>query len=161
MAQRNNDYRNTYIEGNTVRRNQAVPGHAVPKRGPEVPQRSREEIIRDRQRRLAAKRNQQRAMAMNRGYVFFLSLATLICCGVCALFIHLQSNITTRMSDIAELETQISEKKADNDAAENRLETTMTLEEIKAKAAGLGLVYPSSEQIQHYSVESSDYMNQY
>lgn len=153
--ERRDYYNSTYIEGNTVRKQQAAP-----KREP-APRKSREQIIRERDRRLAAKRNRQHAMSMNRGYVIFLTAATLVCCMVCVLFIHLQSNITTHMASIASLETQISDLKADNAAAENRLETTMTLEEVKAKAAELGLVYPSSDQIQYYSVENSDYMNQY
>ena len=163
MAYRNNDREHTYIDGNTVRRQQAVPQRreGVPGRKKELPQRSKEEIIRDRERQRAAKRNRQRALAVNRGYVMFLAAATLICCGVCAVFIYFQSNITTHISSIASLETQLSDLKADNDAAENRLETAMTLDEIKARAGELGLVYPGSDQIRHYSVESSDYMNQY
>lgn len=153
--ERRDYYQNTYIEGNTVRRQQTVPKRES------VPQKSREQIIRERDRRLAAKRNRQRALSINRGYVMFLTAATLVCCMVCVLFIHLQSNITTHMADIASLETQISDLNADNAAAENRLETTMTLEEIKARAGELGLIYPASDQIKYYSVENSDYMNQY
>ena len=154
-----NEYReHTYTDGNTVRRHQAVP---APERRKEVPQRSREEIIRDRERQRAARRNRQRALAVNRGYVIFLAAATLLCCGICAVFIYFQSNITARISAIASLESQVSELKSDNDAAEKRLETSMTLDEIKARAGELGLIYPGSDQIQYYSVESSDYMNQY
>ena len=147
----------TYTDGNTVRRQQTVP---VPRRSEEVPQRSREEIIRERERQRAARRNRQRALAVNRGYVVFLTAATLLCCAVCAVFIYFQSNITTRISSIASLESQISELKGDNDAMEKRLETSMTLDEIKTRAGELGLIYPGSDQIQRYSVESSDYMNQ-
>ena len=46
-------------------------------------------------------------------------------------------------------------------ASEKRLETTMNLDQIKNAAIGLGLVTPGSEQVRYYSVENSDYMNQY
>lgn len=156
MEYRNNhNYRQAYIEGNTVRQ-----GQAVPKQDPR-PQKSREELERERLRRRAAKRNQQKAMSMNRGYIVFLTAATVACFAVCAMFIHVQSDITARMADIASLETQITEVKADNTAAEKRLETTMNLDQVKAAAAGMGLAYPSSEQIHYYTVENDDYMNQY
>lgn len=156
MEYRNNrNYRGAYIEGNVVRTKQAVP-----KQEPQ-PQKSREELERERIRRRAAKRNQQKAMSMNLGYIAFLTVATIVCFSVCTVFIHVQSDITARMADIASLETQIAEVKADNTAAEKRLETTMNLDQVKAAAAGLGLTYPDKEQIRYYTVENDDYMNQY
>ena len=82
-------------------------------------------------RKNAARQNQQRAMAMDRGYVAFLAAATVVCFLVCAIFIYLQSDVTTRMANIASIESQIAEVKADNVAAEKRLETTMNLDQIK------------------------------
>ncbi|MCC8029103.1 MAG: hypothetical protein LIO75_04810 [Lachnospiraceae bacterium] len=144
-------------------RRRAVPDHrqAAPKRPPVLPEKSREEIIRDRERRLSAKRNRERTQSINLGYVLFLTAATAVCFCACILFVHLQSDITSHMAAVTSLETQVSELKSDNDAAENRLESEMTLSEVKLRAAELGLVYPSSAQIQYYSVENSDYMNQY
>lgn len=156
MEYRNNrSYRETYIEGNVVRKREAVPKYEP------QPQKSREELERERRRRLAAKRNQQKALVMNRGYVAFLTAATVVCLAVCLLFVHIQSDITTRMANITSLETQISEIKAENTATEKRIETTMNMDQVKAAAAGMGLAYPTSDQIQYYSVENSDYMNQY
>lgn len=156
MARKYDDRSRTYVEGNAVRREQTVP-----KREPAVAPRSREEILRERERRLHAKRNRDRAMSINFGYVVFLTVAALICFCVCMVFIHLQSDITAHMSAITSLEAQVSDQKSDNDAVENRLETTMTLDEVKQRAGELGLVYPSTEQIQYYSIQSSDYMSQY
>lgn len=152
---RQNRYRHTYTEGNTVREYQAVP-----KQEP-IPEKSREQILKERERRLAAKRNRQQALVINRGYAIFLIAMTLACVAVCCAFIRLQSDITTQLSQITTLESQISDLKSENAAAQSHLETSTTLEEIKAKASELGMVYPSSDQIQYYSVESSDYMNQY
>lgn len=157
MEERERNRRN-YIEGNTVRRQSAEP---VRKPERERIERSSEEIRRERRRRQAAKHNQQRALQMDLRYVIFLIAATVVCCAVCIVFLQLKSSITTHMSNIAAIESQISEQKADNVAAKKRLETAMNLEEVKAAAAGLGMILPGSEQIRYYSVENSDYMNQY
>jgi cell division protein FtsL len=156
MEQRNSrKYRGAYIEGNAVRRSQAAP-----KRQPER-QKTREQLEQERIKRQYAKRNQQKELSMNRGYVAFLTVATAICFSVCLVFVHVQSDINTRMSNIASLETQISNLKADNTAAQKRLDTTMNLDEVKEAASEMGLSYPTDDQIQYYTVESKDYMNQY
>ena len=100
-------------------------------------------------------------MAMSRGYVAFLACATVVCCLVCGVFLYMQSDVTTRLANIATIESEIADMKSDNMASEKRLETTMNLDQIKNAAIGLGLVTPGSEQVRYYSVENSDYMNQY
>lgn len=151
--------KNAYVHGNTVRRMEAVPEYEPKRR---EPQRSPEEERKRRQRQLAAKRNIQKTQKMNGRFIVFLAAATVVCAVFCGLFIHMQSDITMNMENVAALETQISDLKADNDAVEKRLETTMSLGEIKEKAVKeLGMKYPASDQIVEFSVENSDYMNQY
>ncbi len=145
-----------YIEGNTVRRQQAAP-----EREPERPKKSRRELQAERERRQAASRNVERAMSLNRGYIAFLTAATAVCFVICLTFIYFQSNITEHMSTISAMETALSNQKAENDLIESRLDTSMTLDEVKARADELGLVYPTTSQIQYFTVENSDYMNQY
>ena len=42
------------------------------------------------------------------------------------------------------------------------IETSVDLEQIKQKAINdLGMKYPAADQVVTYSVQSSDYMNQY
>ncbi len=145
-----------YVEGNTVRRAQTAP-----KRQPEPPKKTRRQIEEERARKQAANRNLNRAMALGRGYIAFLTLATAVCFVVCLAFIYLQSNVAEHMSSISTMEAALSNQKAANDLAESRLETSMTLDEVKARADEMGLVYPTTSQIQYFSVENSDYMNQY
>ncbi len=145
-----------YIDGNTVRRQKPVP-----EREPGVPKKSRRQAEAERERKRAANRNIARAMAFGRGYIVFLTVATAACFAVCLTFIYLQSTVTTEMATVSELETALSDERAANDLAESRLETSMTLDEVKARADELGLVYPSTSQIQYFSVTNSDYMNQY
>ena len=157
MESRDRHYRrDSYIEGNVVRQRESVPGRSV-----QPAEKTREQLHQERIRKNAARQNQQRAMAMDRGYVAFLAAATVVCFLVCAIFIYLQSDVTTRMANIASIESQIAEVKADNVAAEKRLVTTMNLDQIKEAAKNLGLIMPGIEQVRYYSVENSDYMNQY
>ena len=157
MDSRDRQYRrDSYIEGNVVRRREIAPDRKV-----QPAEKTKEQLHQERMRRNAARQNQQRAMAMDRGYVAFLAAATVVCFMVCAIFIHLQSDVTTRMANIASIESQIADVKADNVAAEKRLETSMNLDQVKEAAKNLGLIMPGSEQVRYYSVENSDYMNQY
>ena len=128
MESRDRHYRrDSYIEGNVVRQRERVPGRSV-----QPAEKTREQLHQERMRKNAARQNQQRAMAMDRGYVAFLAAATVVCFLVCAIFIYLQSDVTT-----------------------------MNLDQIKEAAKNLGLIMPGSEQVRYYSVENSDYMNQY
>lgn len=160
------DYRNSgryteYVYGNTVRNMQAAPDYAPERQPQRRPERTPEQERELRQRKAAAKRNQQRAMVMNGRYVLFLSAVTLVCAIVAGLFVMMQADVTANMRNIASLEAQISELKVANDATEKRLATTVNLDEIKAEALALGMTYPAEGQIVEYSVENADYMNQY
>ncbi|MBQ8663260.1 MAG: hypothetical protein IJ471_05330 [Eubacterium sp.] len=148
-----------YVYGNAVR--VAAP-ELEPQKSPQrKPVRTPEQEQRLRQRKAAAKKNQQRAMVMNGKFVLFLAAATLVCAIFCGLFVMMQADITTNMKNITALETQISTLKIENDALEKRLDTTVNLEDIKAEALALGMTYPAEEQIVTYSVEQTDYMNQF
>lgn len=147
---------NYYVDGNTVKKLEGEPE--------ERRQRQLEKEKRERQKinRHAAKRNQEKALRMNMGYVFFCTMAVLITCGVCVTYIQLQSDITSRMKHISSLESQITDLKADNDAAIKRIDLSTDLEDVKYKAIHeLGMKYAGPGQIVYYSVEDSDFMNQY
>ncbi len=146
-----------YIEGNTVREIEEMPAEHKPAPQPKT----LKEIKAEKAKKLAARRNMQRALAMNKGYVAFLTAATAVCLVVCFAFVALQSDISARMSAISTAETSLSDMKDANSILENQLETGMTLGEVKDRADELGLVYPDDSQIEYYSVDSSDYMNQY
>lgn len=162
MAERRDYYEQTYIEGNTVRRMETAPDYRRERkeRRREEERRRREEE-RTRNRRIA-KRNQERAAHMNRGYVTFLSLAVVLSGVVCGLYINLQSDIMNHMAEISALESQVANLKADNDAAEKRIETSVNLDVVKDVAMNqLGMGYAEQDQIIHYTIDKDDYMNQY
>ena len=74
--------------------------------------------------------------------------AVSITCLVCAAYVHLQADITTRMSNISALEKEIADLKTDNDTTLKRVNTSINLNEIKEKAiAELGMVYAAPDQV--------------
>lgn len=150
---RNTGRTRTYVEGNTVRK-----AAAMPRRVPREREERREKPRIDHQTR----RNQQRALQMSPGYLLFLSLAICVTVGVCALYIHVQSEYNQRMRHVAILESQILDLKTDNDAALKRIESSINMDEIQDIAMNeMGMVYPGQDQIVCFSVETKDYMNQY
>lgn len=123
-------------------------------------EREREEELRKRRR--AAARNQAKALRMSKSYVVFLTMAVTVFGIFCGAYIKLQSDVTARMKKIASLESQVTDLKADNDEAYKRINTAVDLDAIKAKAIDeLGMFYATQDQIVYYSVDKTDYMNQY
>lgn len=147
---------NYYVDGNTVRRLEGEPEERRRR------QLEKEQEKKRRENRHAAKRNQEKALRMNLGYVLFCTVALILICGVCVTYIQLQSDITSRMKNIARLESQVADLKADNDAAMKRIDLSIDLDAVKTKAmTELGMKYARADQIIYYSVEDNDYMNQY
>ena len=137
--------RNYYVNGNTVRE---LDTPVRPQR------RSREEIeqVQHRKsRRNAARRNRQRAMEMSPGYVMFLTAGVLVIAMAAVSFVNLQSQITSHMRNIANL-----------DARYKRVTTSVDLNHVKDVAINkLGMDYPKEDQVVYYTIENSNYMDQY
>ena len=113
-------------------------------------------------RRNAARRNRQRAMEMSRGYVVFLTVCVVVSALIAVLFVQMQSQMTTRMKNVANLESQLADLRADNDARYKNLTTSTDLEHIKKVAMKkLGMKYPTEKQVVYYTVENSNFMDQY
>ena len=147
------DRNGAYIEGNTVRKLNPVPRRE---------QEEREEQQRTKRADRTTRANRQRALMMGPGYLLFLTLAVVMTVGICALYVHLQSGINSKMKHIASLESEIMELRMDNDAAMKRVETSVNLDDIREQAMNvLGMVYPSQDQIIYFEVNIDDYMNQY
>lgn len=152
----NNTY---YVNGSTVREMEVTPVRKQVKR----PDRKQlEEQKRKKHRRNAARRNRERALHMSKGYVAFLT----ICVGLVAFsavsLIQIQSQVTHRMNNIAALESQLTDLKADNDARYKEIVTSVDLEYIKDVAVNqLGMQYATEEQVIYYTVENNNFMDQY
>ncbi len=150
--------RTYYINGSAVRELETQPV-----RRPQRPDRRRiEEEQRRKRRRNAARRNRERALYMSRGYVMFLSACVAVVALAAVSLIQMQSQVSQRMKNIAALESQITDLKADNDARYKEIVTSVDLEYIKDVAINqLGMNYASEEQVSYFSVENNNFMDQY
>lgn len=148
--------RNYYVNGNTVRELEA------PVRRDTRSREELEEIKRRKRRRSAARRNRQRELEMNRGYVAFLTVCVLATAVSAGALVYMQSQLTNRMRSVASLESQVIDLRADNDARYKSLTTSVDLNHIKEVATKkLGMSYPKEKQVVYYSVENSNYMDQF
>ena len=153
-----------YNQGNAVRKE--VDPYAQPYRPvrvlPTREQREREKREDAIRRQKITDRKRAAALRKNRLLTGYMIVAVILTCVMLVGYVTLQTNVTTRMSRIADLENELSTLNADNSAAESRIATTTNLSDIKDKAINdLGMVYATSSQIVYYSVDGSDYMSQY
>jgi cell division protein FtsL len=150
--------KNHYIDGTSVRTMEAAPDYRR-RRQERI---DRENEAKERRKRRMIRRNQEKALRVSRSYLAFLTVAVTIFGVFAAAYIGIQSDVTNRMNTVANLESQISDLKAENDETYKRMTTAVDLESIKDKALNeLGMSYAKESQIIYYSVEDDDYMNQY
>lgn len=149
--------RRYYVDGNTVR--EINPEE---ERRQRRLRREREEQRKKRIRRNAAKRNREKALHMSKAYVVFLTACVIISAFAAGYYIQAQAQVTNRMHEVAALESQVTDIKTDNDARLKRIETSVDLDYIKDVAMNqLGMKYAQEGQIVYYTVDNSNYMNQY
>lgn len=139
-------------------------GNAVRKLNPEVEyeeyleRRRQEEERRQRDIRRAKIHRQKRKKVAS----VYATMAIVFCVCFFVGYIYLQTQVTERTDNIAKLETQISTLKADNGAAEARINTAANLSNVRNTALNeLGMVYANADQIVYYDMETKDHMNQY
>ena len=76
-------------------------------------------------------------------------------------YIKLQSDVTSTSREIAELEKELTEKKAQNAAAYNEINDSISLEEVRKRAIeDLGMKSADRDQVVIYSGEEQDSVNQ-
>ncbi len=105
---------------------------------------------------------QQKVKTMSFTQVVFLVMATLVTIFVLVNYIQLRSEMENRIVAIRELELELKDAKAENDADYNDIMLKVNLEEIRRVAIEeLGMTYATSEQVVEYESEESDYVRQY
>jgi Tfp pilus assembly protein PilN len=105
------------------------------------------------------RKNRDKALHMNLGYVFFLMGALCICAVVLINYLQLQSEITTKVKSISSLESSLNSMQLANDEDYNRIISSVDLEEIRKIAIGeLGMTYAKEGQIITYENAGNDYM---
>lgn len=162
--------REMYVQGNAVKRLQEVPQRTDL---PEIQERRR--LAQKRKQKSAvpvtsakqmvsrqAQRNREKAMAMNKGFVLFLTAVSIAVLFTCINYLQVKSEITASMKNVANLESELAQLKEDNDAYYSQVTSTVDISEIKKKAIDeLGMKYPSEDQIQTYTTEGNSYVRQY
>lgn len=145
-GRRNMQRNHVYVYGNTARKLQAVPDEY------ERPVRKKNH---------AQRRNRERALHMNIGYVLFLASALLAVGFVLTTYLTLKSDITNSVQNIARLESELNNMKLDNDERESRISSNTNLEEVRQTAIWeLGMQYAGDGQIITFNSEDNDYVIQ-
>ncbi|MDO5424114.1 MAG: hypothetical protein Q4F41_10345 [Eubacteriales bacterium] len=152
--QRGNSYQTrTYIDGNTVRRVQYT---AVPE---EQPSRQKQQR---RRTNTSTRKNRERALQMNLGYVGFLTAAAVASLFVCVNYLQVQSENTTLRNQITTLESNYSDLKLENDENYAKALSSVDLEYVRDVAINqLGMVYASTSQVVTYDDQKGDFVRQY
>ena len=137
-----------YVDGTAVRKLQTAPQPQERRQNPSASQRT--------------KRNRERALSMNLGYVLFLTAAAVVTVFMCVNFLQLQAMETRLQKEVTSLETQLDAAILENDSDYNRIMTSVDMEQVKNVAMNeLGMVYAKKSQIVTYEIENSDYVRQY
>ncbi len=139
--------RSVYVAGSTARRLDVVEELQRPRRPKELSN--------------AVKKNRDKAVYMNFGYVLFLTASLLVAGVVLINYIQLQSQITTSVKRVASMESELNNLKVANDEEISRIESSIDLDEIRRIAiTELGMTYPDESQIVTVPDEGSDYVRQ-
>ena len=134
-------------EGNTARQLDVVTELQKPRRPREM-----DHVV---------KKNRDRAVYMNFGYVLFLTVSLLVAGYVLIGYIGLQSEITASVKRIASMESTLNSMKTANDEEVSRIESSVDLDEVRRIAiTELGMVYPDEDQIITVPDEGNDYVRQ-
>lgn len=136
-----------YIDGNTVRKTQL---ETLLEEDPK------------KQLHLRARKNREKAVHMNFGYVAFL-VGALVLMGVILIsYINLRSEITSSIKRISRMESELYSLQQENDEYETRINSSVNLEDVRRIAIEeLGMKYASEGQIVNVEGGSDDYVRKY
>lgn len=157
----------TYTEGNTVRVRNT---YAAPERSYEIPEyeneRSRELTRREdreaQRRNMQIRKNRDKALQMNPGFVLFTALAAICILFISINYLRVQNSIVSTMNTIETKELELEQLKANNDLLERKIQIYTDLDYIYEVAmTELGMVRPSEDQILYYESTESEYVRQY
>lgn len=94
-------------------------------------------------------------------YMVFLVAAACMVLWSCVNYLQLQAEMTTRVKNIAALETQLEDMRKENDDNYTRIMTSVDLDYIKEVAINeLGMVYAQPDQVILYDGGTRDYVRQ-
>ena len=94
-------------------------------------------------------------------YMLFLTVAAAMVLWSCVTYLQLQAETTSRVKNIAALETELEDLKKENDDNYTRIMTSVDLDYIRDVAINeLGMVYADEDQVILYDGGTKDYVRQ-
>ncbi len=142
-----------YEDGNTVRKVQRQVNTAVPK------------ITEPERRQDTHKRtykNPNEGLTINIPYVMFLMVAACAIVISCMKYINLSSQINKTTDSIVSMENSVETLKAQNDAVEYEIDSSVDMDTIlKIATEELGMVPVTEDAIRFYTTTEGEYMKQF
>ena len=150
-----------YIDGNTVRKLNAVP-EEYPYEHHRLTEEERKRRARLKKKRAIAKRNRERALRLDLTYTAFLVISVAVTVVACVMYLNLQNEITHTNEQIAMLEAELSSITNENLAMEERINSAVDLAKVYHMAVNeFGMTAITEDQIYYYSNDNEDYVKQY
>lgn len=142
--------RTSYVEGNTVRKLQAVPDYQREEQY-ELPSHRRQEHTRTKS-----------LSGINMASLLVLTVAIIATVYVCVDYLKVQTQVTQMEKQIVSLEKDLLAKTNENDAANEAINTAFDLDYVyKVAVEELGMVYPNKNTVITYQSSKDDYVRQY
>lgn len=138
-----------YVDGTAVRKLERVPAKQTQRK--QTPSTSQ-----------TTRKNRERALSMNLGYVIFLTAAAVVTVFMCVNFLQLRAKGTRLQKEVTALEAQLDAAVLENNSDYNRIMTSVDMEHVKDVAMNqLGMVHAKKSQIITYEMQDNDYVRQY
>lgn len=138
-----------------------VYGSAVPK---PVYEPDRHTVQTERPKKVSrqVKNNRRLAMGMNKPYVIFLAVVTVLMLAICVNYVQLRSELISHSKKVNALQEELSALSEENMTKYNVIMDSVNLEEVREKAINeFGMTYASEEQVIEYDNPTGDYIKQY
>ena len=152
-----------YIEGNAVRKLDAIPYEEENRRRRILREEEEYQLEIERKKRMRQLRiRRERIQGMDLFSVLFLTIAIGVTAYTCVGYLKAQSEVTSMSKEIAKMESQILTMKEENRTASEDLEAELDLDYIyKVATKKLGMVHPNEKQVVIYESTKSDSVKQY
>lgn len=147
-------YRNSgtsYIDGNTVRKLNAVPQRQREQEQHKIPSRRRQEQVKPKA-----------LSGINLASLLVLCIAIIATLYMCVEYLKLQSNVSQMDNKIVTMENRLTDMTKANVAAYESINKKYDLDYVyKVAVKDLGMVYPNKNKVIKYKSGKADYVRQY
>ena len=146
-----------YVEGSAARNLYALPDKGSPK----SPQKHKKKP--NQPARTAVRPRQGvTTLPLSGASVLVLTVAAVFTLIMCVQYVQLQSEITYRLKNINQLETELNELVLQNNETDNRINSFIDLDYIyRVSTQELGMRYANKNQIYKYNNSGAEYIRQY